>query len=248
MYILRVYNSSLPPPVTLSMSLLSQNPNAHPPSTEPLTEVVLDALSDAAYRVALDSPDLVERALLADNADIHLGSLHQITLDQLQNGFSAHSSLQYRTIMLEPTSYGRLDPCSTKIIITRSGDPYLLLSTDTLSESIDSEGIEIDEDFLANAVVPGHFNLKKDNENNDSSDAVHSTFRAESLASPVSPTEDHCTLYVRTSDLGRVGLLNEDWVSFCCLYTVFEYLFRLPSGCRQLLYRKQKSTRSHSSR
>jgi peroxin-6 len=206
------------------MSLLSQNPNAHPPGTEPLTEVVLDALSDTAYRVAIDNPELVERALLADNADIHLGSLHQITLDQLQNGLSTHSPLQYRTIMLEPTSHGRLDPCSTKIIITRSGEPHLLLSTDTLSESIDSEGIEIDEDFLANAVVPGHFKPKQHNENNDSSDAVHSkqaSFRAESLAFPAYPTEDHCTLYVRTSDLGRVGLLNEDWVGSAVSYSVF---------------------------
>ncbi|XP_006458394.1 hypothetical protein AGABI2DRAFT_216898 [Agaricus bisporus var. bisporus H97] len=117
--------------------------------------------------------------------------------------------------MLEPTSRGRLNPNSTRIIITHSGDPHLLLSTDTLSESIDSEGIEIDEDFLANAT--GHFESKKHNtfsDNSDSSDGVHAAqalFRADPLAFPASPTEDHCTLYVRTCDLGRVGLLNEDW-------------------------------------
>lgn len=203
------------------MSLLSSKRIPHQPSKVLLTEVILDALSDAAYRVALDNPQLVERALVTqDTNDIHLGSIHEIHLDQSHNGNLSNTLLQYRTLMLEPTSRGHLDPGSTKIIVVRSGNPQLLTSAEVLSEEpIDSEGIEIDEGFLANAVVPNPFKLNGHVRDSSSAskpaDNRHTPqvlFVAEPLASPASLPEDHCTLYIRTVDLGRVGLLNEDWV------------------------------------
>jgi peroxin-6 len=190
-----------------------------------LSEVILDALSDVAYRFALDSPELVEQALTSPNAHLHLGSLHDIPSDQFQDGFASHSPLQYRTLMLEPTSHGIVDPQLTKIIVVRSGDLGSLTSPNIFSEHAESDSIEIDESFLENAVAPkalklnGHIgNDHLDTSSTDTGHSLQVLFNAEPLASPASPLDDHCTLYIRTADLGRVGLLNEDWV---CVITPF---------------------------
>ncbi|KAF9451245.1 AAA-domain-containing protein [Macrolepiota fuliginosa MF-IS2] len=120
--------------------------------------------------------------------------------------------------MLEPTSHGYLDPGSTRIIVVQSRNPSSLASTSFLSEQMDSEGIEIDEGFLANAIAPNSLKLNGNTgDNHLAEDLAGSTqppqvlFDVEPLAAPVLTSDDHCTLYIRTVDLGRVGLLNEDW-------------------------------------
>jgi hypothetical protein len=45
-------------------------------------------------------------------------------------------------------------------------------------------------------------------------DQGHVPFRCDSLDFPISLAEDDSTLYIRTSDLGKLGVLNSDWVSF----------------------------------
>lgn len=202
------------------MSLLSNRCNDHETAKILLTEVILDALSDTAYRVALENPELLKHALSAGAADLQLGSIHEVLLDHLRDGSLPCTPLQYRALMLEPTSRGRLDPSSTKIIVVHSGNPDSAASTNSLLEQVDSEGIEIDEGFLANAVAPKSLKLNGQvgnshlvNDVADSGPTTQVTFDVEPLVSPVLLPDDHCTLYVRTVDLGRVGLLNEDWVS-----------------------------------
>jgi peroxin-6 len=208
-------------PVLLSrsssvMSLLSSRSKPRtPPIT--LTEVILDALSDHAYRFALDNPELLEQCLSMPDTLLHLGSIHEIPSDQLQNGHLSHPILRYRTLMLEPTSRGHVDPYSTKVIVVHSRNPDSLVAASLLSEPADSDSIEIDESFLENAVAPKalRFNGPVGNADNlmNGRHTPQVLFNVEPLLSPASPLEDHCTLYIRTSDLGRVGILNEDWVS-----------------------------------
>lgn len=183
-----------------------------------LTEVILDALSEAAYRVTLDQPGLLEISLTAESVKLQLGSIHEIHIEKPYNELSVQVPLQFRVLMLEPTSHGRIDASSTKIIIVYSRDPGSLASTTFPSESAESEGIEIDEGFLANAIVPRTLKLNGQTDDarlptspGDAHQAPQVMFNAKPLVSPVSLLDDHCTLYIRTVDLGRIGLLNEDW-------------------------------------
>lgn len=182
-----------------------------------LTEVILDALSDVAYRFALDNPELIEQALTNPETLLHLGSIHEVPSEHLQNGYASLAPLQYRLLMLEPTSRGHVDPEVTKVIVVHSENPDSLVSTGFLAESTDSDSIEIDESFLENAMAPNALKLNghiRDDHSSTSSgegNPPQVLFDVQSLVHPVSLLEDHCTLYIRTADLGRVGLLNEDW-------------------------------------
>lgn len=178
-----------------------------------LTEVVLDALSNTAYIFASNNPELIEQSLTLSETHLHLGSIHELTPDKLHNGHESRTILQYRILMLEPTSRGRVDPESTNIIVVHSEDSNSLVSSSCLSDHVDSDSIEIDETFLRNSIASSA--LHGSNCSAPSSingHAPHFFFDAEPLISSVSPPEDHCSLFLRTADLGRVGLLNEDWV------------------------------------
>ncbi|KXN87722.1 Peroxisomal biogenesis factor 6 [Leucoagaricus sp. SymC.cos] len=195
-----------------SMSLLSARRTALRTSSAILTQVILDALSDTAYRFALDNPEQLKQLFTIPETHLQLGSIHEIPSTSSQD---AH---QYRTLMLEPVSRGHVHPKTTQIIVVHSENPRSLVSANFLAESTDSDSIEIDESFLENALAPNALKLSErtgnDHSSTSSRDGEHTPyvlFDIESLVTPVSSLEDHCTLYIRTSDLGRVGLLNEDW-------------------------------------
>jgi len=196
------------------MSLLTAR---HLPQTTSitLTEVVLDALSNIAYIFASNNPELVEQSLTLSNTHLHLGSIHELTPDHLPNEHESRTILQYRILMLEPTSRGRVDPESTNIIVVHSENSNSLVSSSFLSDNVDSDSIEIDETFLRNSIASSALQFDGSDCSTPSSingHAPHFFFDAEPLISSVSPPEDHCSLFLRTADLGRVGLLNEDWV------------------------------------
>lgn len=200
------------------MSLLSGRPSRPQVASIALTEVILDALSDTAYHLAFDNPELIEQSLTTSETHLQLGSIHELTSDKVQNGHIPHTPLQYRILMLEPTSCGRLDPESTNIIVVHSENPDSLVSSSLFSEYADSDSIEIDESFLESSIASSALQLngciRDDCSTLGSVDghAPHFFFDAEPLISPVSLLEDHCSLYLRTADLSRVGLLSEDWV------------------------------------
>ena len=79
-------------------------------ATITLTEVVLDALSDIAYIFASNNPELVEQSLTLSETHLHLGSIHKLTPDKLPNEHESRTILQYRILMLEPTSVVVLTP------------------------------------------------------------------------------------------------------------------------------------------
>jgi len=200
------------------MSLLSGRPSRPQVASITLTEVILDALSDTAYHLAFDNPELIEQSLTTSETHLQLGSIHELTSDKVQNGHIPHTPLQYRILMLEPTSCGRVDPESTNIIVVHSENPDSLVSSSLFSEYADSDSIEIDESFLESSIASSALQLNRCIRDDCSTlgsvdgHAPHFFFDAEPLISPVSLLEDHCSLYLRTADLSRVGLLSEDWV------------------------------------
>ncbi|KAH9951413.1 AAA-domain-containing protein [Amylocystis lapponica] len=111
-------------------------------------------------------------------------------------------------------------------------DDALLSDAHSEADSNESqkEGFEIDEGFLASSVLhsmsslPSSSSHGRDEQIGDIKEAPEDnvserlqisapqwTSTAEPLSEPVSLQWDDCTVYVRTTDLGRIGILNGDW-------------------------------------
>ncbi|KAI0747694.1 AAA-domain-containing protein [Daedaleopsis nitida] len=110
--------------------------------------------------------------------------------------------------------------------------PDMVIDGSDSDESGSAKGeFEIGEDFLAGSVLRslhlsspspslnGHLtngDLASVSEAESTSSNLHLsamewTSRAHALSQPVSVVEDQCAVYVRTSDLSRIGILDGDW-------------------------------------
>ncbi|KAF7359478.1 Peroxisomal biogenesis factor 6 [Mycena sanguinolenta] len=166
-----------------------------------ITEVVATALSLEAYEAAPKALD----SWLCDGRILRQGDVCTFTLDSLVNGTGIHTSsipFQYRLDMLEPVIQG----------VARKGETKFILTLDTSSQpdeidgESDAEGFEIDQDFLAPAMLGSSPVV------NATSDNKPTVFEGRSLAESKPFPYGDCTLYLRTMDLGRVGGLNGDWL------------------------------------
>ncbi|KAJ7231442.1 P-loop containing nucleoside triphosphate hydrolase protein [Mycena haematopus] len=166
-----------------------------------ITELIVTALSLEAYEVdpnALDS-------WLCDQRILRQGDVCTFTLDSLVNGIGPYTSsipLQYRLDMLEPVIQGYAQKGETKFILTLDTS-----SQPDETDGDDAEGFEIDEDFLAPAMLDSSQVML-----NPTNDNKPITFECQSLVESRSSPYEDCTLYLRTIDLGRVGALNGDWL------------------------------------
>lgn len=201
-------------------------------TTEPvtLTDVVLSALSVDAYNLAKDATSALEDWLSEESVILRQGQTYTFTPNTTSNGIeglNVAKSCQFRLAMAEPVLQGVARKGSTRLYVTSSAasssDESELLDVyaeDTSSE----EAIEIDESFLASSVLhnkymstssaqehdPGANDQKSTTDQSDDSKIL----RTEALTVPVLDSHGDCILYLRTSDLGKVGVLNGDWVSF----------------------------------
>ncbi|GLB35223.1 putative ATPase family associated with various cellular activities (AAA) [Lyophyllum shimeji] len=197
-------------------------------TTEPvlLTEVIVTALSAEAYQVAQSHHSTLEDWLCTDNAVLRHGDVHTFASSQLPvNGQSSCAppvSYVYRLDMVEPVLQGCARKGTTRfIVILSQEDPAASLSTVEGSAESDNEGIEIDEAFLANSAfavvgtpdescsITGAAAVC--NGSLDICARPGPSFRLMALEEPVNDMADHCTLYARTADLGKIGILNNDW-------------------------------------
>ncbi|KAJ6606664.1 AAA-domain-containing protein [Mycena vulgaris] len=108
--------------------------------------------------------------------------------------------------MLEPVLQGYAVRGETKFILTldtSSQRPHHEADCDS-----DPEGFEIDEQFLAPAdlISPSQAPASQTVENKTIA------FQCQALQGSGSQPYEDCTFYLRTTDLGRVGGLNGDWV------------------------------------
>lgn len=134
------------------------------------------------------------------------GDVCTFTLDSLVNGSGVYNSsipFQYRLDMLEPVMQGYAQRGETKIILTVDTS----LQQREADYDSEPEGFEIDEHFLAPA-APSLAIVSQSSENKPLS------FECQALEESGSQLYEDCTLYLRTTDLGRVGGLNGDWVRF----------------------------------
>lgn len=190
-----------------------------------LTEVYVTALSKEAYQVACSRDSVLETWLSKDRKILRLGAVYTFLSDELPfNGHDtsteAQKSFKFRLDMVEPVLQGFSQRGITRFIVTAD---FAFGSEDVIDEEAESdqEGIEIDEAFLASSTLTrflspsnGHYSSSPV-VSNDSDEALplQPYFQTYPLSEPGNITDEHCTLYLRTTDLGKVGILNGDWVS-----------------------------------
>ena len=182
-----------------------------------LTVVVVTALSSEAYsQICADSSALSEWLSFGSRI-IRQGDILSVPK---KSPNLVDTTMRFRLDMLEPTLQGYVESGTTKVIV-------VLSKTDSsIHDSIvDVEGeqdsIEIDESFLGSSISNLSLNLHTHSIQNSligpyKNEAVERSylgFSYKSLLSPLRFVEDHYTLLFRTSDLGKIGILNGDWVS-----------------------------------
>ncbi|KAJ7191062.1 AAA-domain-containing protein [Mycena pura] len=167
-----------------------------------LTELVITALSPEAYQ----AEDALGSWLCADRRILRQGDVCIFSTDQMVNGNGPYSNsilLQYRLDMLAPVLQGYASKGETKFILTLdSASQHDMAECDS-----EAEGFEIDEQFLAPTLLG--LSQAIENQTNDSKPVA---FECRALAEFESQLFEDCTLYLPTTDLGRVGGLNGDWV------------------------------------
>lgn len=196
----------------------------------------MTALSGEAYHAAQAHNLLLQNWLCNDRLILRQGEIHTISTGSLPiNGRGTadpHKYFRYRLNMFEPVLQGYADAEVTRFILTLASDDLSSHEQESVAEGdseSDRENIEIDESFLASSVLPsiqspsfnpevpvcsvdGHIS-STGGRSDEVSTSSGARFWMKPLSEPISPMQDGCTMYLRTADLGRVGILNGDWVS-----------------------------------
>ncbi|KAF9268256.1 AAA-domain-containing protein [Marasmius fiardii PR-910] len=197
-----------------------------PTEPVPLTEIVISALSSEAYEASVSHQDIVQRSLSGSCRILRQGEIRTVDLAVVNGTGSSQSKLlQFRLDMVEPVIQGFIEHGKSKIIVIPSfedQDSEVRSEMDETDSNSDSEGVEIDEDFLGNSVSQFTFHpISPSPEKSTQLGAGHTatngefTLEAKPLPLPISAVQDDHTLYLRTADLSRVGLLNGDWSIAC---------------------------------
>jgi peroxin-6 len=203
-----------------------------------VTGIIVTALSREAYVAASSYNSSIETWLSDESLILRQGAVHTFGSDLLPtNGHGASGSrrfYRYRLDMLEPVLQGYALKGSTRFYITFADSSNEYSSPEDDSEAgdesgSDPDGIEIDECFLASSILHSTQNMTPLSPRETVTNRLRDTnvepgepttshaefrFRTEPLPVPRSASQDDCTLYLRTSDLGRIGILNGDWVRF----------------------------------
>lgn len=185
----------------------------------PLKEIFVQALSSTAYSKAKADVASFEDWLCHDQRVMRQDSVYTMdSQDSLVPG-----PFTYKLIMTEPVLQGYAQKSQTSFtLLPPTEDPQTMnghhLLSSSLSEEVqiedDDEGLEIGENFLASSLIPqpSSYPLQNGSPAIRMSRLAHE-FTVHPLSMPSSPDLDEYTMYVRTVDLPKVGVLDGDWVS-----------------------------------
>jgi peroxin-6 len=182
-----------------------------------LTQIFLVALSLESYELTQSDPSVLENWFVSGEPILRQSATYSFS----RHWNTSHSlkSFQYRLVMVEPVSQGYASAGNTKFLISMQVDQdnsgiyshdYNSSHSSELGIEIDKEGIEIDESFLAGSVLRStscHSRATSPHEI-----IPELSFLSKSWNGLVMSHMEDYTVHVRTFDLGRVGLLNGDWV------------------------------------
>lgn len=183
-----------------------------------LASVILTALSNDAYTQACDNSSTLEDSLCNAGTILRQGDILSI-YNKEPNTSENNNALQYRLEMVEPLLQGFTKRGETKIILLSMLDDPSVHEDGEAEDESEQDDFEIDEDFLGSSILstsaPSPLSRIQDalyNEPNHSYDHFPSGFTSKALSDPLGLPEDDCTLYLRTADLGKLGILSGDWV------------------------------------
>lgn len=176
-----------------------------------LTDVFMTALSTEAYHAARSYPALIHGWLSEESRILRHGDILSFNSSMLPingHGPSGSRNLQFRLDLVEPVLQGYAAEGTTNFCVTRQNiiTDEGLDDNDLYSASESEEGFEIDDEFLANSIVqhPGRAS------GTQASERVQ-RFKVKVYKHGHS-ADDESTIYLKTSDLSRLGVLNDDWV------------------------------------
>jgi peroxin-6 len=185
----------------------------------PLQEVFVQALSSSAYTSAKSDVSAFEDWLCHDQRILRQDSVLSMDPRDSPDG----SPLTYKLIMTEPVLQGYAQKSQTLFtLLPPTEDPPAVNGHRIQSSSVpddahtkfDDEDLEIGESFLAGSLVPQPTLYPQQN----GSPTISMPLFAHELTARPSSTpiysglDDH-TMYVRTVDLPKIGVLDGDWVS-----------------------------------
>ncbi|KAI0290473.1 P-loop containing nucleoside triphosphate hydrolase protein [Russula brevipes] len=184
----------------------------------PLEEVFVQALSSTAYRRAKADVSSFEDWLCRGQRILRQDSVYTLNT---QDGLDP-VSLPYKLIMTEPVLQGYAQKSRTSFtLLPHTEDPpaingHQVLPSSSLPDDVqvadDDEDLEIGESFLASSLISQSpsYPQQYDSSSIRISPLAHQ-FTANPLSMPISLDLDEYTIYVRTVDLPKVGVLNGDW-------------------------------------
>ncbi|KAI0272129.1 AAA-domain-containing protein [Russula aff. rugulosa BPL654] len=181
----------------------------------PLQEVCVQALSSAAYSSAKADVSSFENWLCRGQRILRQDSVY---VWDAPNGLDP-GALTYKLIMTEPVLQGYAQKSQTLFTLLPpsegsqavNGNQGLLSSDpDDVQIDDDEEGLEIGEYFLASSLISQPSSYPQHSPPIRMSHLAHE-FTASPLPKPTSLDVDEHTMYVRTVDLPKVGVLDGDW-------------------------------------
>ncbi|KAL1722738.1 P-loop containing nucleoside triphosphate hydrolase protein [Schizophyllum commune] len=182
-----------------------------------LTEAVISPLSEHAH-VATSSEAFLDTTIFSENTILRQGSVLTFPHEALgMNGNASDSSpalLRYRVEMVEPVLQGRALKGQTRLVVLQPDEADLDEPTENGANFEDEDdGFEIDEAFLGSIISASQSSVSAGVNgvaSNSNGFLPHNSVFTAPLDAPASEDDD-TTVYVRTADLGRVGVLNGDW-------------------------------------
>ncbi|KAF8422169.1 P-loop containing nucleoside triphosphate hydrolase protein [Boletus edulis BED1] len=172
-----------------------------------LTEVVLTAKHESAYLAASIHGEVFENWFYGSHVIIRNGEdvfVPSSTFSTCEPSIQPPSSLFGYTVSLAlPHKQGIAQRGSTRFIVTSSDQ--LGEVTNKAENRVRNVNLEINESFLISALLSSPESSSQANGNG-------AMFSAKGLQSPIDADLDHFTIYIRTSNLRPLGVLNGDWV------------------------------------
>jgi peroxin-6 len=182
-----------------------------------LSVIIVTALSSEAYLHACANHSALSELLSFENRILRQGDV--LSVPKKSHNL-ADIALRYRLDMLEPVMQGYVQSGTTKVILAALSHADATIHGSIMEAEGEQDAIEIDESFLGGSISNLSLVLHTRSIQNPSlghkNEAMERSslgFSYKSLLAPSKLVEDHHTLFFRTSDLGRIGILNGDWVS-----------------------------------
>ncbi|KZV61880.1 AAA-domain-containing protein [Peniophora sp. CONT] len=187
-----------------------------------LSEVIVQAHTTGAYTAATSDTEAFEAWLCRDNRILRQRSSYSVPATEFAGSTNTQDDalLKFRVLMTGPVMQGVAHAGQTTFVLLPPPreEPHMNghaepvpsgLSTPS-TEGWSAEGdVEIDENFLSSSLLEPPLASQLDGQSAVSPRVIG--FTVEPLAAPISPATDGHTVYVRTVDLSRLGLLDADW-------------------------------------